>query len=164
MTPSMDRERFTKHLLEATEVVLPFSRTFLVDPLPDDCRYLVSPNISYDGNPLEGDEEIFPQESLPGGKHLGPFNIDEVVDLLHRNEKVPEWINVTVHSYDSTFTYLQLLCCGRFTAQDEYLYHKPEGFPPFHGLGPNLPPDWESVEKDGRFELGWLENRNKIHK
>jgi hypothetical protein len=52
-------------------------------------------------------------------------------------------------------TNFELLCCGRFTVTGEYLYHKVEGYPPFHVLRPNLPPNWESVDESGKFDLFW---------
>jgi hypothetical protein len=152
---AMDRNIFEQHLAKATEIVLPFSREFVTNPLPSSCRYLIFPNQSYDGNPLEGDEQVFPEEALPEGEYLGPFDAARVVEHLWRNGRVPEWVNVTIYSYDERYMYLELLCCGRFSAMEEYLYHKVEGYPPFHVLGPNLPPHWESVEANGKFDLYW---------
>ena len=151
----MEKSTFEQNLAKATEVVLSFSREFVTNPPPSSCRYLIFPNQSYDGNPREGDEQSFPEEKLPEGKYLGPFDAAQVVEHLWRNGKVPEWVNITVYSYDKQHTYLELLCCGRFTAMEDYLYHKAEGYPPFHVLGPDLPPNWESVEESGKFDLYW---------
>lgn len=60
----MDKHAFRQHLLAATEGILPFTRHWVTNALPDECRYLVFPNCSYDGNPLRDDEEVFPQDSL----------------------------------------------------------------------------------------------------
>ena len=151
----MKKDIFEQHLANATETVLPFTRELITNPLPSSCRYLILPNQSYDANPLEGDEQVFPEEKLPSGEYLGPFDAEQVVEHLWRNEKVPEWINVMVYSYNKQHTYLELLCCGRFTASESYLYHKAEGHPPFHVLSPGLPPNWESVEENGKFDLYW---------
>lgn len=48
-----------------------------------------------------------------------------------------------------------MLCCGRFTAGNEFLYHKGEGYQPFHVLSPPLPPDFEGIEKGEKFNLYW---------
>ena len=151
----MNKRTFHQNLLKATDVVLPFSRELLINSLPSSCLYLVFPNQSYDGNPLEDDEEVYPEETLPEGKWVGPLDDAEAVGRLWRAGKVPEWVNVSVHSYDERHTYLELICCGRFTALDKHLYHRHEGYPPFHVLGPALPPRWESVEESGKFDLYW---------
>ena len=151
----MNKDIFQGNLIKATERVMPFSREYVTNPLPDSCRYLVFPNQSYDGNPLVADEQVFPDESLPQGEYLGPFQFHDVIEYLWRDGKVPEWVNVTVYSYDKSHTYLELLCCGRFTAMDEGLYHRAENIPPFHVLGPNLPPNWKGLEASGKFDLYW---------
>lgn len=151
----MDRNIFQNRLTEASERAVSWARHHVINPLPSSYLYLLFPNQSYDGNPPEADEEIFPEESLPFRKYLGPLNFEQVIDYLWRNGKVPEWIDVSVQACDSHYSYLQLLCCGRFTALDEKLYHRLEGRQPFHVVSPNLPPNWESVEKSGRFDLYW---------
>jgi len=150
----MNKDIFRRNLITATERVMPFSREYVKNPLPDNCRYLVFPNQSYDGNPLVSDEQIFSDESLPQGEYLGPFESHDVIKYLWRDGKVPEWVNVTIYSYDKQHTYLELRCCGRFTATDEALYHSVEGIPPFHVLGPHLPPNWK-LEANGKFDLYW---------
>jgi hypothetical protein len=159
----MDKDVFEENLEKATELVVPFSREFVTNLLPPRARYLIFPNQSFDGNPLAGDEQIFPDETLPDGKYLGPFDTKQVVERLWRNGKVPEWVNMMVYACDDEFTYLELLCCGRFTAE-EHLYHISEGFPPFHSLGPELPPGWESVENSGKFNLYWRGRKPSIAK
>jgi hypothetical protein len=61
------------------------------------------PNQSYDGNPLEADEEIFPNESLPEHGYLGPLKYEEALAFLWRAGKVPEWIDVSVQACDTSF-------------------------------------------------------------
>ncbi|HEV2799606.1 MAG TPA: hypothetical protein VGW12_03870 [Pyrinomonadaceae bacterium] len=107
------------------------------------------------------DEQTFPQESLPQNQHLGPLTAEEVVNYLWREGKVPEWIDINVHSSDKSYTYLRLLCCGRYTAADQLLYHQQEGSPPFHKGSPYIPPGWESVEKNGKFDVEWMQSANK---
>jgi hypothetical protein len=151
----MDINIFQDRLVEASEKAISWAREHVFNPLPSSYLYLLYPNQSYDSNPLEGDEEIFPEESLPDRKFLGPLNVEQVVEYLWRNGKVPEWVNVTVQAYDEHYSYLELLCCGRFTTLEEMLYHKLEGYQPFHMLSPNLPPNWESVEESGKFDIYW---------
>ena len=149
----MDRATFDEHLERATLAVLPFTRDLITNDLPGEVRYLIRPNQSYDANPLRLDEEVFPSEST--ADHPEPCDAAAAAERLYRAGKVPEWINVSVESADQRFTYLKLECCGRFTAEGELLYHRMEGWPPFHCLGPPLPTGWRSVEESGRFDLYW---------
>jgi hypothetical protein len=52
---------------------------------------------------------------------------------------VPEWIDVSVIGTTGAFTLLELVCCGRFTANDDILYHQHQGRRPFQVVGPTLP-------------------------
>lgn len=132
-----------------------WAREHLTNQLPSNYLYLLFPNQSYDDNPLEKDEEIFPKESLPQRRYLGPLDSEKVVDHLWRAGKIPEWIDMSVQACDGDSSYIQLRCCGRFTAIDELLYHQFEGHPPFHVQSPDLPPGWESLEQNGKFDLYW---------
>lgn len=142
-----------------------FSQEFLIDKLPFSYSYLIFPNQSYDENALIEDEELFLEDSSVQNNADG-FSKDEVVQFLWRKGKVPEWINVTVHSYNKKLSYISLICCGRFTAEKQLLYHEKEGYQPFHVLGPNLPANFESIKKSGKFNLAWhgrIPNINEPH-
>ena len=101
------------------------------------------------------DEELFPDDSVPFPNFIGPLSFEEAFQFLWRNEKVPEWVDVSVQASDANLSYIQLRCCGRFTALEELLYHKSEGYQPFHVHSPPLPPNWKSVEESGKFDLHW---------
>ena len=159
----MEKVLFQSHLIKASTNAIDWARQHVTNTLPSAYRYLLYPNQSYDRNPLQGDEEVFPGDSLPAGKFLGPLNVEQTVDYLWRNLKVPEWINVTVKASDTDYSYLELKCCGRFTAQIEMLYHEAEGFQPFHVLSPSVPPKWESLEASGKFDIYW-HGRNPLTK
>jgi hypothetical protein len=98
---------------------------------------------------------IFPEDSDREPASLLQLTVEEAARILWRDELVPEWIDVNVVDVDDDSTILQALCCGRFTKVAEHLYHVAEGYPPFHVLSPVLPPDWESVEENGRFSIRW---------
>lgn len=151
----MDRETFEARLLESSRAVVKFARQHVLQNLPDEVAFRVYPNFSYDGNPLVGDEVVFPDESLTEGEFLGPWSADQVVNHLWREGKVPEWIDAAVEAEEVGRTLIGLCCCGRFTASQELLYHQDGGLAPFHIVSPVLPMDWESLEKSGRFDLYW---------
>ena len=52
--------------------VVVFAREHVQQKLPDELAFRVYPNQSFDGNPRVGGEVVFPDESLPEGKFLGP--------------------------------------------------------------------------------------------
>ena len=153
----MDRSTFQARLQVVGQKVVQFAREHVRQALPDEVAFLVYPNQSFDGNPRVGDEVVFPSESLPDGKYRGPWSIEEAVGFLWRSGKVPEWIDAAVEAEDGLRSLVGLRCCGRFTASEELLYHRPGGFPPFSIKSPVLPPGWESVEGSGRFDLYWRE-------
>lgn len=121
--------------------------------LPDAPLFLIEPNASYDGNAVPGDEDLFPQDSLPAGRTLGPLDATAATNWLWREGKIPEWIDVRAYDASSSASVLWLMCCGRFTSQADRLYHEREGNQPFHVTSPVLPPGWTSVEADGLFDL-----------
>jgi hypothetical protein len=155
---TVDRDVFEQRLRTAARLTVEFGRRFVRQSLPDAVAFRVYPNQSYDDNPRVGDEVVFPDDSLPEGRSHGPWSAAEVVALLWRDGKVPEWIDAVVEAEDGTRSVIGLRCCGRFTAQEELLYHRyPNGVPPFSIKGPSFPIGWESVEVSGKFDLYWQE-------
>jgi hypothetical protein len=148
----MTRAEFETNLREAVRSTLEATRRFVSDDLPEDARLLVVPNCSFDGNPLEDDEEVYPSEELPQWTTLPSMTASETAEFLYRGGKVPEWINVQVDSADSQYSYLVLECCGRFTRLEQHLYHRGGGIPPFNPqvAMPGLEYDFEA---DGKFPL-----------
>jgi hypothetical protein len=157
----VDRSTFETRLREAGHRVLLFARGYVLQQLSDDVAYRVYPNQSYDGNPRVGDEVVFPDDSMPEGEFLGPWSGEQVVEHLWRAGKVPEWIDARVESEDGQRTFIALECCGRFTASEELLYHRPGGLAPFSIKSPFLPPGWKGVEAAGRFDLHWRRPKPK---
>ncbi|MBL8851813.1 MAG: hypothetical protein JNG89_19215 [Planctomycetaceae bacterium] len=151
----MDRAIFRERLRQAAETAVEFARRHVHQQLPESKLFLVYPNQSYDGNPLVGDEVVFPDDSLDRDQCHGPWTPARAVEFLWRSSRVPEWIDLAVQSEDGQHTHVALRCCGRFTASDELLYHHQSGIPPFSVKSPVLPPGWKSIEESGRFDLYW---------
>jgi hypothetical protein len=106
-------------------------------------RFRLRLNSSYDGNPLHADEIVFPEDSAPErARPLRSCDADEVVATLYRSDRVPEWVNLNVVGVTPAVTLIEVLACGRFTANEGLLYHRQAGLPPFHVLGPTLPLNW----------------------
>ena len=140
----MERHVFAQRLVDAATLAREFARNYIEEQLPDAMRFHVRLNSSYDGNPLHADERVFPEDS---GRELVDCAVEEAVAVLFRARAVPEWINVSVHAADRERTTIELLSCGRYTENETLLYHQQEGRPPFHVLGPTLPPDWKQGER-----------------
>jgi hypothetical protein len=156
----VDRITFEARLRTAAQRAVVFARQYVQQPLPDEVAFFVYPNQSYDGNPRVGDEVVFPDEALPKGHGHGPWSAEDVLTFLWRQGKVPEWINAAVQAVDGPKSLIGLRCCGRFTAQEELLYHRhPDGVPPFSVKSPALPPGWESLDASGKFDLYWQISR-----
>lgn len=151
----MDRDTFEERLREAAQHVVRMARELVTQSLPANIAFRVYPNQSFDGNARVGDEVVFPDDSLPDGRYLGPWSPEEVVGYLWRDGRVPEWIDASVEAEDSLHSVVGLKCCGRFTASDDLLYHRSGGLAPFAIKSPVLPPGWKSIEVSGRFDLYW---------
>jgi hypothetical protein len=136
----MDSDLFLARFRQALMVARDFARQFVEEPLPDEVRCRLQLNSSYDGNPLHEDETVFPDDSAPErDSELASILVEEAAAVLWRGDKVPEWVNVSVVGKTEQCTVIEVDSCGRFTANDDLLYHAREGRPPFHVLGPALP-------------------------
>jgi hypothetical protein len=155
--PDVDRGAFEVRLREAARRAVEFARQHVREALTDEVAFRVYPNQSCDENPRVGDEAVFPDDSLPDGEYHGPWSAERVADFLWRDGRVPEWIDIAVRDTDGRHTVVSLRCCGRFTAQDDLLYHSGTGLPPFSVKSPYLPPGGESIEASGKFSLRWRE-------
>jgi hypothetical protein len=144
----VERELFERRLREAATVARDFARKYIEEPLPDPILFRLRLNSSYDGNPRVGDERVFPEDSSLGrAEKVQLCNEQQVIDELWRDGRVPEWIDVAAIGETGGATLLQLMCCGRFTAEEGLLYHAWEGRPPFHVTGPTLPVGYEDGQK-----------------
>jgi len=151
----MNKEDFYNNLIKASDAVYPFTCEMVSNILPPDIKYIVNIYSNFrDG--LEESETTFPDIKRLN-QTTDPINAKEVIDILWMESAIPEWINITVDNYDDNFTYLVLECCGRFSKLDKHMYHKDEGYPPFHAMSPALPPASrnENDELIGKFDLRW---------
>ena len=135
----MDRDefaaRFAASAAAAREVALPM----VIEPLPAPLLFRVRLNQSYDGNAPAPGEVRYPQDSsVERAVALHRCDAETALAELWRDGHVPQWINVAVVGETGDATVVELVCCGRFTADDDMLYHAPTGPPPFNVGGPTL--------------------------
>ena len=153
----LGREEFERHFRYAVDAAVAFAATLVRQPLPASRRFVIMPNASYDWHPLEDDQQLFPEDSLPSlGHTLPPKTAEEALAWMWRGGKVPEWVDVSVYHADRRHTYLRLVCCGRFTALKRRLYYRWDGGPaPFGVKSPSWPPNLEGSDIDAgaRFDL-----------
>jgi hypothetical protein len=109
----------------------------VIEKLPKEYHYHVLMNQSFDGQEPKPGEILYPEDE---GKRAGPLNAQGVVDLLWRDGKVPEWIDLFVSGIEDGRTCFALRCCGRFTARDDLLYYHWNGTAPFGLKSPPIPP------------------------
>ena len=158
----MDRCSFVERLARASEFCREFTKEFVCDALPDAFTYFVVLNQSYDANALHESEVTFPDDPQKHGGCVGPLNTDDVASLLWRDDKVPEWIDISVWGIDRHNTCFELLCCGRFTDREELLYYtwnswKDLPVAPFGVKGPRYPQRLALAALDGAIvEKFWL--------
>jgi hypothetical protein len=135
----MERSTFAERLQSAANQSLLLSLTSTPpEPWPEavGLRFRVRLNCSYDGwagrevrlYPEDGSyEQAFRYRSCP---------LDEVVDLLWRDGRVPEWVDLHAIDLVGEDVVMEACCCGRFTADDSTLYHQEGGTAPFNPQGP----------------------------
>lgn len=158
----MDRDQLADRLRLATTRTVEFSRRFVWNELPDECRYLVSRGRAGANLTLKAGETVYPAD-VPGQfNHIAVLDLGGVVALLWREGKIPEWINLTVTSADESCTYIELMYCSRFTDQDHRLYYQTSDTSPIVVCGPSIPPGWKAENPEWqtgtyhKFDLYWL--------
>jgi hypothetical protein len=141
----MNKEIFLERFQQAAIRARDFGQERIEEPLANEVRCRLQMNSSYDGHPLDEDETVFPQDSSPEGLlNLASLTVEEAADVLWRDGKVPEWIDVAVVTKTRRYTVVAVESCGRFTENDDLLYHVQGKYPPFQVVGPALP--WDHVE------------------
>jgi hypothetical protein len=151
----MTREEFSENFQKATSRSHELALMSVENELKQPFSFLVELNSSYDGNPLATGEVVLSVICAKGKSRIGPLSHDKVVSLLWHDGLVPEWVDITPWEAKPGGLTFQLLCCGRFAKGEPHLYHKKEGYPPFHAPGVWIPPNWESFEISGRFDVNW---------
>jgi hypothetical protein len=134
----MTKPDFRILLIACSTLAVRFAQSMVTQSLSYDCRYHVLLNQSADHNATSG-EVLYPSDD---GKTFAQLKEEEVVELLCRENRCPEWIDISVEAVSDTFTLMRLYCCGRFTADLSKLYYANSGQGPFGVKSPNLPMGW----------------------
>lgn len=156
----MTKDRFRELLEKVTQQVVEFTRTQVWNSIPDRVQYRVFANQSYDKRPDGRILTDFPEDSLPDSGFRMFSGPELAVSFLWRDGRVPQWINVQIEEATDAITTVDLVCCGRYTDNEEHMYYTPWGTGPFGVKGPSLPPGWRDGPQE-RFDLYWFQNLPK---
>lgn len=139
----MRPEDFRFRLVAASFQTTLFASPMVQDILPFAFRYSVVLNQSCDDG-READETVY-----PGDDHQihDDLSADNVIQLLCRDSKVPQWIDISVVFCSDAHTHLSLLCCGRYHSDEHRLYYFDKGTQPFGIKSPSLPAGFISGDR-----------------
>jgi hypothetical protein len=122
----MQRDEFLNLLTDATERALAVWELEHRRHASREVRFRVVLNSSHDASADPNLEATYPEDNVERFRDCA--EIGEVVDLLWRDGRVPEWIDPAVLRVRGRGTVVGLACCGRYTAEERLLYrHPPEG-------------------------------------
>ena len=139
----MREEDFRFRLLAASSASVSFASKLVKNQLSLNNRYHVILNMSCDHH-AEKHEILYPEDN---GKQFFDLSEEEVVNLLSRDGRVPQWIDISVVFTEKRITHIQLYCCGRYTDRIESLYYYESGTQPFGIKSPSLPHNYKESTK-----------------
>jgi hypothetical protein len=147
----MNPDDFKRLLDESTQKCVEFARRYVVDDLEGQIIYQLLPNKSCDWNP-QGDEVVFPEDSLSCQDDFHLMTADEVVHFLWRDSRVPVWIDISVVACSEGQIVIELLCAGRYSGEWDRYYYTDRGTGPFGVKSPAFAPRYD-FELSGRFHV-----------
>lgn len=135
----MTESEFHVLLIASSFMATRFGQRYVAQTLPFDFRYDVHLNQSCDDHATP-DDVLYPGDN---DRVVSCDSETDVVALVFRDGRCPQWIDVSAVRVGDTFTELRLLCCGRFTNDRDKLYYTDGGTGPFGIKSPALPPDYK---------------------
>lgn len=148
----MDHDIFKNRFVAAYEKSVEFGQEFVLENLPRNVLFNLNLNASYDGN-ASSEFKLFPEDSdMSTGIRTKGIELDSAIYYLYRDGMVPQWVNLQLAGVTNGSAIVGIDSCGRFTADEELLYHQGEGWPPFHVLGPILPVGYKRGKRFSIFE------------
>lgn len=135
----MTEADFRVLLTAASFMAVRFGQRYVTQTLPFDFRYDVRLNQPCDDH-ATGDDVLYPDDN---DRVVSLATEADVVPLLYRDGRCPQWIDISVERIGVPYTELRLLCCGRFTDDGTKMYYSDRGLGPFGVKSPDLPPDFE---------------------
>lgn len=137
----LGKEDFRTYLIAASFTAVKFAQLFVKDKLPFEFSYQLLIN---DGTPPQ-------YENL--------LSENEVVNILHQNDRFPVWIDLSIKSASATFTVLELLASDRTPQDLSETYYFDRGTGPFGVKGPAFPSGY-NPDSGKKF---WLPKKPFLH-
>jgi len=135
---------FQSLMKKASTAALDFARRYVTDSLPSALRFHLKLNQSNDDEVASGDR-VYPDDN---GVECIEATIHAVASRLLRDQRCPQWIDISVEGVGDDFTQMELLCCGRYTANSARMYYHDRGMGPFGIKSPVLP-----INHDGKTKF-----------
>ena len=142
----MEQGQFLQLLQEVSLLTQQLTQSLVIDVLPPTFHYQVILNASFDELACPT-FTIYPEDD---NKQFPQLNAQDVIQLLWRQGKIPVWIDSSIIKATDKITTLQLLCAGRYTADDKKLYYHKRKQGPFGIKSPALPTNYQ---KGVKFKL-----------
>ena len=160
----MEKDDFRAYLVFASYYAIQVAKRYVRETLPYEFVYDVELNQSMD----EGCDKEFVCYPEDEDKVYLQQDVEKIVTLLVRDDRVPVWIDINVKSATTTTTTFRLLCAGRFTNRKERMYYSARGQGPFGIKSPHLPVGWKEGEKfylatKNNFLVRLLQRYKKSH-
>ena len=143
----MDGNEFCRHFQLASCFCRDFTNRHISEDLPTALRYNFA---RLERKQSQEEKVIFNNEAYLRDQ-LENLSPKEAAQILFKSGFIPVWIDLFVGSFNEEYTTIEITFSKDFTDQTESLFHKKEGYPPFHVVGPTAPKDWRSLEENGPF-------------
>jgi hypothetical protein len=151
----MDQIKFKTHLQKMTVELVEGTQRQVKNKLSLNIAYIIRPNVR-SSSPHLNLSELTKLSELNQLREKA-LTLEEAVQVLHVDNKVPLWINATVCHSSRKQTLIELNCSRRLRSDDE-LFHAVDKYAPFHPLIP-LPPYHEAGK---RFDINWQQQTWKL--
>lgn len=149
----MEREKFIEHFKKTIELLVDFTKQYCYNDFVENYLFIVKPN---DSDFHDGLNEFEKRNLKVLNRHTKKVLVfDQVVDLLHHDNQVPLWINMSIYESKPNATIFELICSRRLRP-DEKLFYKAVKYPPFNVQVPT-PPDFDLPRNDigEKFDVNW---------
>jgi hypothetical protein len=156
----MDASKFRQHLDNSLKLLLDIATQNCYNNVAENFKFIIEPS----GREFHDALNDFEKKNLIILNRYADklLTIDQVVELLYHDNKVPLWINTTIYESKKELTVIHLLCSRRLRHDNELFYGAVK-YPPFNVLV-QLPPDSLRKDSNGKFDINWkkeLDDRQK---
>ena len=140
----MEKDEYIRRFDLAARSCLEFARTCVIEDLPDNILFDVA---------LNRQPDVRGKIKYVGGRLLDSVSIRSVPYVKARKMfwvegKVPRWINMQVTRVDGDASIIEVTISDVLISDEVKLFHRGDGNPPFHILGPSRP-----FVKDVKYSL-----------